>query len=151
MAGNDPKSDHMGNPIGGGGVAIGDLHPRVAYTDLREWLAEAEKLGEVREAMYGLGCAHGLVFDDQHYEVLRDTYETTGPDAIKVDAVLETPRLLANGGGSLEGRLVRWLDALTRSGTRAIPREPWAAALLADVVPAASGTVVRRTMSLEPA
>jgi hypothetical protein len=49
MAGNDPKSDHMGNPIGGG-VAIADLHPHVPYTDLREWLAEAEKLGEVREA-----------------------------------------------------------------------------------------------------
>jgi UbiD family decarboxylase len=52
MAGNDQKSDRMGNPIGGGsaGTDIAGLRPQLAYTDLREWLAEATKLGEVREA-----------------------------------------------------------------------------------------------------
>jgi hypothetical protein len=108
---------------------------------------DATVLGEVREAMHGLGCAHGLVLDALECEVLRDTYETTGPDSIKVDAVLETPRLLTSSSATLEGKLVRWLDALTKNWTSAVPREPWAAPLLADVVPAAAGSVVRRTMS----
>src|SRR5258708_12013426 len=49
MAGSDPKSDQMGNVIGAGGVAGSDTKPQIAYTDLREWIAEARKLGEIRE------------------------------------------------------------------------------------------------------
>lgn len=105
-------------------------------------------LGEVRDAMVGLGCAHGLVLDADRCEVLRDTWEGTGAASIKVDVVLETPRLLPGANGTLEGRLTRWLEALTKNWVGAVPREPWAAPLLADVVPAASGSTVCRTTSV---
>src|ERR1700720_2906465 len=55
MAKDDPKSSEMGNAIGdaetarAGGASISDLRPQVAYTDLREWIEEARKLGEIRE------------------------------------------------------------------------------------------------------
>ncbi|MGE0628455.1 MAG: UbiD family decarboxylase [Hyphomicrobiaceae bacterium] len=67
MTGKGQHSDAMGNAIGNGKSkpvkrtaakpkpdvaarsSIADLTPHVPYTDLREWLAEAEKLGEVRE------------------------------------------------------------------------------------------------------
>src|SRR5229473_580326 len=44
-------SDDMGNVIGeaGGGKAGADGKPQIAYTDLREWIDEARKLGEIRE------------------------------------------------------------------------------------------------------
>ena len=69
MAGNDPKSDHIGKPIGGN-VPIADLRPHVPYTDLREWIAEAEKLGEVREAKglsweKDIGMASEVILHDE--------------------------------------------------------------------------------------
>ncbi len=43
----------MGNPIGGNGAAARDarsnVDPRIAYDDLREWIEEARKLGEIKE------------------------------------------------------------------------------------------------------
>jgi hypothetical protein len=54
MAKNDPTSE-MGNAIGAaepardGGTAASGLRPQLAYTDLREWIEEARKLGEIRE------------------------------------------------------------------------------------------------------
>jgi hypothetical protein len=103
-------------------------------------------VGEVREAMFDLGCAHGLVLDARHCEILRDTFETTGPESIKIDGVFDTARLLGSGDGTLESRLERWLDGLTKSWTSVLPREPWVKPLLADVVPAAAGAIVRRAM-----
>jgi len=56
MAQDEPKSSGMGNAIGdaaatrSGATATSDLRPQIAYTDLREWIAEARKLGEIREA-----------------------------------------------------------------------------------------------------
>jgi 4-hydroxy-3-polyprenylbenzoate decarboxylase len=48
----DEKSD-MGNAIGtaahSDGEPAADLKPNIAFTDLREWIAEAKRLGEVRE------------------------------------------------------------------------------------------------------
>ncbi len=61
--------DSMGNPIGSSNAkpakkssakskaaaaptsssSVADLTPHLPYTDLREWIAEAEKMGEVRE------------------------------------------------------------------------------------------------------
>jgi hypothetical protein len=106
---------------------------------------------EVRQVMFGLGCAHGLVLDARDCDVLRDTFETTGPDSIKIEGVLETARLLANGSGTLENRLWRWLDGLTKSWMSVIPHKPWARLLLADVVPAAAGSTIHRAMGFGPA
>ena len=57
----DPMSNPMGSPVGtedprpvaprsvaGDREPDGRLQPRISYTDLREWIAETEKLGEVR-------------------------------------------------------------------------------------------------------
>jgi hypothetical protein len=105
-------------------------------------------LSDVRQVMYGLGCASALVLDSERCFILRDTYASTGPDAIVVEkAEIETQRLLGAGGGSLEGRLERWHNALTTNWNAAIPREAWTAPLLTDVVPAASGSLVHRAMA----
>ena len=61
MANKSQLTDDMSNAIGAklastpkptpapAGTAIADLVPHLPYTDLRQWIAEAEKLGEVRE------------------------------------------------------------------------------------------------------
>ena len=71
MAGSDPKSDQMGNVIGAGGVAGSDTKPHVPYTDLREWIAEARKLGEIREVKglsweKDIGMASEVILHDEN-------------------------------------------------------------------------------------
>src|SRR5258708_20055863 len=71
MAGSDPKSDQMGNVIGAGGVAGSDTKPQLAYTDLREWIAEARKLGEIREVkglswQKDIGMASEVILHDEN-------------------------------------------------------------------------------------
>jgi UbiD family decarboxylase len=81
----DAKSD-MGNAIGPGatpGTAAGGpgseravtsdagIAPRIAFTDLREWIAEAKKLGEVREVkglswQADIGAATEVVMRDEN-------------------------------------------------------------------------------------
>lgn len=116
-----------------------ELCPRVDEAVLRE----------VREAMFGLGCGSGLVLDAEQCVILHDTFQSMAPDSIELDPVkIETPRLLAGvAGATLEQRLERWLDGLTTNWHGTLPHEAWAAALLADVVPAASGSLVRRAMT----
>src|SRR5262249_21245623 len=73
MAAHDPKSDGMGNPIGGAGAgaSVADLSPHVAYTDLREWIEEARKLGEIREVKglsweKDIGMASEVILHDEN-------------------------------------------------------------------------------------
>src|SRR3974377_975746 len=71
MAEDGSKSDGMGNPIGGAGGGVSDLRPRFAYTDLREWIAEAERLGELREAKglsweKDIGMASEVILHDEN-------------------------------------------------------------------------------------
>ncbi len=49
--------------------------------------------------------------------------------------------------GPIELRLERWLDTLVMDWRESVPIESWSAPLLTDVVPAASGALVRRTMA----
>src|SRR5437764_10510993 len=52
VAKQDGQSDGMSAPLGGGGSAAGigsNTAPHLAYHDLRKWLEEAQKLGEVKE------------------------------------------------------------------------------------------------------
>src|SRR6266851_437307 len=68
------KSDHMGNIIGqadGAGKPGADAEPHIAYTDLREWIAEARKLGEIREAkglswQTDIGMASEVILHDEN-------------------------------------------------------------------------------------
>src|SRR5690242_20879956 len=73
MASESSKSDGMGNPIGGSGAggSVAELRPQVAYTDLREWIAEARKLGEIREAKglsweKDIGMASEVILHDEN-------------------------------------------------------------------------------------
>src|SRR5436305_1904585 len=50
----DSKTDPMSNPIGAaaapaGAAARSNVDPRIAYDDLRQWIEEARKLGELKE------------------------------------------------------------------------------------------------------
>ncbi|HEY4406868.1 MAG TPA: hypothetical protein VGN55_19660, partial [Xanthobacteraceae bacterium] len=50
----DSKPDPMSNPIGADGASAGgaprsNVDPRIAYDDLRQWIEEARKLGEIKE------------------------------------------------------------------------------------------------------
>src|SRR6478672_7033422 len=52
MAKQDAQPDGMSTPLGGGGGVAGigsNSAPHLAYHDLRKWLEEAQKLGEVKE------------------------------------------------------------------------------------------------------
>src|SRR5262249_25593115 len=55
MAKDDRESLQMGNAIGNaqaakaGCTSVAGLRPQIAYTDLREWIEEARKLGEIRQ------------------------------------------------------------------------------------------------------
>ncbi len=106
-------------------------------------------LQEVREAMFGLGCGNGLVLDAERCLILHDTYQSIEDSrSIEVEpASLDTQRLLGANGGSIEQRLERWLNALTTNWHDSIPHETWTAPLLTDVIPAASGSLVRRAMA----
>src|SRR5258708_27877068 len=77
MAKDDPNSSGMGNAIGGaetvraGGAADSGLRPQIAYTDLREWIEEARKLGEIREVrgltwQSDIGAAAEVVLHDEN-------------------------------------------------------------------------------------
>src|SRR5262249_56178235 len=71
MAGERSKSDGMGNAIGGAGGAVSDLRTQVAYTDLRQWIDEARKLGEIREVKglsweKDIGMASEVILHDEN-------------------------------------------------------------------------------------
>ncbi len=73
MAVSDPKSDRMGNVIGAADGSVAGLRhqPQVAYTDLREWIEEARKLGEIREVkglswQKDIGMASEVILHDEN-------------------------------------------------------------------------------------
>ena len=63
----------MSNPIGGDGARTGEgsnIEPRLAYRDLREWVEEARKLGELRQVkglswQEDIGMASEVVLHDE--------------------------------------------------------------------------------------
>src|SRR6266566_7251364 len=73
----DDLASEMGNAIGdtqaarAGATPATDLHPHLAYTDLREWIEEARKLGEVREVkglswQKDIGMAAEVILHDEY-------------------------------------------------------------------------------------
>ncbi len=108
---------------------------------------DEDVLREAREAMFGLGCGNGLVLDAKQCVILHDTFKSMDSGSIEQEpARLETPRLLGIGDGPIEQRLERWLNALATNWHDTVPHEAWVAPLLTDVVPAASGSLIRRAM-----
>src|SRR5205814_10475827 len=72
MAKQDQQSEYMSNVIGNAGSAAdADLQPHVAYRDLREWIEEARKLGEIREVrglswQKDIGMAAEVILHDEN-------------------------------------------------------------------------------------
>ena len=70
MADKDQQSEYSSNVIGAPGADPAGLTPHVAYTDLREWIEEAKKLGEVRTAkglswQKDIGMASEVILHDE--------------------------------------------------------------------------------------
>ena len=111
--------------------------------DLVETVDEGS-ISSAREAMFGLGCAHGLVLDPKRCVILRDTYASMDSASIQPEPdELETQRLL-RVSGDLADHLERWLRSLAANWHSTLPTESWIAPLLTDVVPAAAGSTVYR-------
>src|SRR5439155_13021585 len=72
MAKQDQQSEYMSNVIGNAGSAAdADLQPHVAYRDLREWIEQARKLGEIREVkglswQKDIGMAAEVILHDEN-------------------------------------------------------------------------------------
>src|SRR5215471_4453664 len=77
MTKDEAKSAETGNAAGSaesarsGATSISDLRPQIAYTDLREWIEEARKLGEVREVKglsweQDIGMAAEVILHDEN-------------------------------------------------------------------------------------
>jgi UbiD family decarboxylase len=73
MANDKQQPDAMSNPIGGDGKRSNEgsnIEPRLAYTDLRTWVEEARKLGELREVknlswQEDIGMASEVILHDE--------------------------------------------------------------------------------------
>jgi len=110
---------------------------------------EAADIDRLRRELFGLGCPNGILFDPQRCVILRDTFASMSEESIQVEhADLSTDVVLAPLGagnvGSLDARVGRWLELLSAQWDSALPDEPTVAApFIADIVPAASGSIVR--------
>lgn len=107
-------------------------------------ITDAE-IRRLRDEMFNLGCATGLLFDPEQCVILRDSFQSMSADAIvREGEPLGSDDVLAQaGGGSLDARVNRWLEMMSSSWNTALPSEPATAApLITDVVPAASGSLI---------
>jgi len=73
MAIKEQQAEYASNVIGtpGGAADPATLKPNVAYTDLREWIDEARKLGEIREVkglswQEDIGMAAEVILHDEN-------------------------------------------------------------------------------------
>jgi hypothetical protein len=99
----------------------------------------------LRTDLHGLGCPNGLLFDAERCVILRDTYSSMSADSIIVEAEQPaTDAVLAKAGpGTLDERVAGWLEMLSVRWDSALPLEPAVAApFIADIVPAASGSML---------
>ncbi len=99
----------------------------------------------LRLDLHGLGCPNGLLFDAERCVILRDTYASMSPDSIVVEPEHPgTPAVLARvAPGPLDERVASWLEMLSSQWDSALPIEPSIAApFIADIVPAASGSML---------
>ena len=97
-----------------------------------------------RDDLYGRGCAHGLLFDNDLVVILRDTFWGMSADSIEEEARLYTNVVLAQTPGrGLDARVQDWLARMTYSWNDTLPKDgDTAGALLHDVVPALAGASI---------
>ncbi len=98
MANDDLESSQMGNSVGNaeaarpGRTSIADPLPQIGYTDLREWIEEARKLGEIREVkglswQNDIGQAAEVILHDENAPcvVFEDIPGTLGGSKVLVN------------------------------------------------------------------
>jgi hypothetical protein len=111
------------------------------------------EVSRLRDEMFGLGCANGLLFDPERCVILRDTFSSMAAESIaqEGDALRSDDVLAKVGGGSLDARVARWLEMMSTNWNSALPLDgATAAPFITDVVPAASGSMVHATGAAEP-
>lgn len=113
---------------------------------------DANALAHLRDDLYGLGCSHGILFDAVCCVILRDSFVSMDAASIVEDGRVPTREVLRGGASddvaSLDARVELWLQTLSVDWDHALPIEPSVAALfIQDIVPAASGSLVRAMQS----
>ena len=104
-----------------------------------------ETISRLRTDLNGLGCPNGLLFDVERCVILRDTYASMDADSIIVEPdQLATDAVLTKvAPGALDERVAQWLEMLSVRWDSALPQEPAVASpFIADIVPAASGSML---------
>lgn len=109
--------------------------------------ADEHAIASFRKFLFDVSCPNGLLFDRHFCHIFRDQFSSMDEGSIVVEQKLPADAVLNAPGteqpGSLDQRVERWLRVLTTRWGDALPREPeLAAPLIADIVPAASGSVV---------
>ena len=67
----EQQTEYMSNVIGAPGTDPAELTPHVDYTDLREWIEQARRLGEIREVkglswQADIGMAAEVILHDEN-------------------------------------------------------------------------------------
>lgn len=109
---------------------------------------DADTVECLKQRMFGLGCPNGLLFDAEDCVLVRDTYTSLDPDSIKEDGRVPTERLLSRIHAldrPLDERVLDWLNSMASSWNNALPSEgDVASPLITDIVPAVSGSSIRK-------
>ena len=81
------------------------------------------EIRRLRDDMFGVGCANGLLFDRERCVIFRDTFSSMTPESIAIEGdSASTQAVLANAGaGPLDARVGRWLEMLSSNWNTALP------------------------------
>lgn len=128
-------------------VATHPPDPRPALVVETTTRIDEPAIDRLKQRMLGFGCPNGLLFDPNECLILRDTYSSLDADSLAEDGRIATDRLLVRvpgRGGSLEQRVLNWLQSMAASWNTALPLDgETAAPFITDVVPALSGSHLR--------
>ncbi|MEW6777517.1 MAG: hypothetical protein AB1405_14565 [Bdellovibrionota bacterium] len=107
---------------------------------------DSVKKSRFKELLYGRGCSHGLLIDEQQAVLFEETFDRPGPESIVEVRKFKTRDLLARVDPSsfpvLEQRVAQWLNSLAAYWPDALSDET-APGLLSDIVPVLAGADVR--------
>lgn len=114
--------------------------------------ADERTIKDFMRLLYGQRCAHGLLFDQEHCRIIRDTFTSLDTSSFEVEQVLSTTDVLSKldrpGGPKpqrLDRRIEVWLEVLVLRWEDAIPDEPEIARYFyQDIVPASAQAIVTR-------
>jgi hypothetical protein len=99
---------------------------------------------ELRQELYGCGCATGILLDADVFVILRDSFTSMDADSIVAEQPwLSTPKVLAalneSANETFDARVEWWLRLLATRWNHAIPEESeLASTLILNIVPAAA-------------